>query len=412
MEWREQDSASAPGQIYKLKGVGATLRSGWVSLLTNVELSSCCLGSIHVCKNIINNKAKLDPGSFSRSQKLTFHNNPSRDVQLTMLDPVTGVGLASSIVTFIELAAKVGKRTWDFSQALGDLPPDLQSCKNIIDIVSRTAERLGNQLRIDRSRPSTASEADLELLFKTLTSAADEFGHVLSDLLGARSFVKALKTVFREGKIKKIRDQLDRDIISLLFVLQSGVGRPQDFRFVFDGLLRFSDSHSEVACDLKREFLQFHQDIESRMSSGFSELEREFRSSKDEILDKVEHLLSKQDSVAKYSHRELVLGQEDILASLSQLVRSISDARSERNDEAAQDMTERLTEHKDVTQVLVSLFKGHSQAQSAQIQQLVKSCSNWKICPHILRRVLLNTLSIESQLKVSPKTNIGASTSR
>jgi hypothetical protein len=268
-----------------------------------------------------------------------------------MLDPVTGVGLASSIVTFIELAAKVGKRTWDFSQALGDLPPDLQSCKNIIDIVSRTAERLGNQLRSDRSRPFTASEADLELLFKTLTSAADEFGHVLSDLLGARSFVKALKTVFREGKIKKIRDQLDRDIISLLFVLQSGVGRPQDFRFVFDGLLRFSDSHSEVACDLKREFLQFHQDIESRMSSGFSELEREFRSSKDEILDKVEHLLSKQDSVAKYSHRELVLGQEDILASLSQLVRSISDARSERNDEAAQDMTERLTEHNDVTQV-------------------------------------------------------------
>ena len=59
-----------------------------------------------------------------------------------MVDPITGIGLTSSILTVIEVGYKISKRTAEFSHLLGDLPPDLQSCKDLVDIIVRCAKRL------------------------------------------------------------------------------------------------------------------------------------------------------------------------------------------------------------------------------------------------------------------------------
>lgn len=165
-----------------------------------------------------------------------------------------------------------------------------------------------------------------------------------------------------------------------------------------------SDQHSEIARNIKREFLQFHQDIESRMSRGFLKLEDELQSSKDKILERVDRLLSQQDSFAKDSHHELLLGQQDVMTSLSRLSCNISDAHYERKDEVAQKMKELLNEHKNTTQILAHLFKGHSRAQSAQIQQLVSFCCRWMMSPYVCRHVLSKTLQIMLPLRKGPKT--------
>ena len=59
-----------------------------------------------------------------------------------MIDPFTGTGLTSSIITIVQVGYKISKRTAEFSRLLGDLPPDLQSCKDLVDILVRCAKRL------------------------------------------------------------------------------------------------------------------------------------------------------------------------------------------------------------------------------------------------------------------------------
>ena len=59
-----------------------------------------------------------------------------------MVDPITGIGLASSIITIVEVGYKITRRTVEFPRLVGDLPPDLQSCKDLVDIVVRTGKRL------------------------------------------------------------------------------------------------------------------------------------------------------------------------------------------------------------------------------------------------------------------------------
>jgi hypothetical protein len=171
-----------------------------------------------------------------------------------MVDPITGIGLASSILTFIELAAKVAKQSWDYSRQFGDLPPDFQLCKDMIAIVARAARRLETRLREDPPRPLTEAEDDLVHLFKTLTGAVDEFDGVISDLIGERPFVKAVKTVSRERKIRKIRDQLDRDIVALLFVLQSDGGNLSTARLASDGMTSFANT-AQIRCQRSQEGL-------------------------------------------------------------------------------------------------------------------------------------------------------------
>jgi t-SNARE complex subunit (syntaxin) len=112
------------------------------------------------------------------------------------------------------------------------------------------------------------------------------------------------------------------------------------------------------------------------MSVGFSELEQELKGTRDDVLGKVEQLLIQRDPILQKSHQQLLLGQEDISASLAHLSKDIQSVRSERKDILVERMTQLLKEHKDATQVLAYLFSGHSQAQSAQIQILVRYASN------------------------------------
>ena len=90
-----------------------------------------------------------------------------------MIDPA-GIGLASSIITFVKTGYDISKRTIEFSKLLGELPPDLQECSNLMEILVRAAKRLQAQLEAEGPRIGliTAMHVDLESLFDQCNQTA------------------------------------------------------------------------------------------------------------------------------------------------------------------------------------------------------------------------------------------------
>ena len=139
-----------------------------------------------------------------------------------MVDPITGIGLASSILTLAEAGYKISKRTFEFSRLLGELPPDLQDCSNLMDVLIRTAKRLQAQLEAEGAGigPITALHADLESLFEQCSQTASALLSFLGRLQNSNPLSKAIQVTRKEGEILKTRNKLDQYILALLFILE------------------------------------------------------------------------------------------------------------------------------------------------------------------------------------------------
>lgn len=141
-----------------------------------------------------------------------------------MVDPITGIGLASSIITIVEVGYKISKRTVKFSSLVGDLPPDLQSCKHLVDIIVRSGKRLQGKFPQDIGEdaiygPPTELQADLETLFDQCYETARSLFELLDSLDGPGALSKAIKLARKEGKIAQIWNRLDQHVLVILFVL-------------------------------------------------------------------------------------------------------------------------------------------------------------------------------------------------
>ena len=141
-----------------------------------------------------------------------------------MVDPITGVGLASSIINIVEIGYKITKRTAEFSRLLGDLPPDLQSCKDLVDIIVRTGKRLQGKMSLSIGDeavqgPPTEHQADLEILFNQCNETATSLFEILGVIEGPGALSKAIKLARKEGRIAKIQNRLDQHVLLILFVL-------------------------------------------------------------------------------------------------------------------------------------------------------------------------------------------------
>lgn len=140
-----------------------------------------------------------------------------------MVDPFTAAGLASSIIAFLTLAHEIGKRTCEFSRLAGELPADLQSAKDLVDIIARSSERLKLQVRELNNGvivgPQTEYEADLTSLFDQCAATSKLILAIFDELNSANSISKALISIRRQRKIENIRNELDRCIISIKYIL-------------------------------------------------------------------------------------------------------------------------------------------------------------------------------------------------
>ena len=140
-----------------------------------------------------------------------------------MIDPITGTGLASSIITILQVGYNISKRTAEFSRLLGDLPPDLQSCKDLVDILVRCAKRLQGErphVGVDAVYgPPTELQADLQVLFTQCYETATSLFELLGGFEGAQPLSRAIKLARREGRIAQIRNRLDQNVLAILFIL-------------------------------------------------------------------------------------------------------------------------------------------------------------------------------------------------
>lgn len=141
-----------------------------------------------------------------------------------MVDPITGVGLASSIITIVGVGYKITKRTAEYSRLLGDLPPDLQSCKDLVDVIVRTGKRLRGKMDLvigDEvvQGPPTELQANLEVLFDQCIETATFLFTMLGNLEGPGALLKAIRLARKEGSIARIRNRLDQHVLAILFVL-------------------------------------------------------------------------------------------------------------------------------------------------------------------------------------------------
>ena len=138
-----------------------------------------------------------------------------------MIDPA-GIGLASSIITLIKTGYDISKRTIEFSRLLGELPPDLQECRSLMDILVRAAKRLQAQLEAEDAGigPITAMHADLESLFNQCNQTASALLSFLDKLKGSNAFSKAIQKTRKESEILKTRNKLDQYILALLFIFE------------------------------------------------------------------------------------------------------------------------------------------------------------------------------------------------
>ncbi len=60
---------------------------------------------------------------------------------------MAAAGLASSIISFLQVADAVGNRTRQFATTVGEVLPDLKSAKELIDIIARSAENCNQEFQ-------------------------------------------------------------------------------------------------------------------------------------------------------------------------------------------------------------------------------------------------------------------------
>jgi len=138
-----------------------------------------------------------------------------------MADPITAAGLASSIITFITFAYQVSDRARQFSSLAGELPHDLQACGDLVAVVLRCSERYKARILNSHNHgPHTACESDLIVIFEQSTKTVQELLAILDDLNSSGSFRNAIKSVRKQGKLRKLQSELERQILNIIYVCQ------------------------------------------------------------------------------------------------------------------------------------------------------------------------------------------------
>lgn len=138
-----------------------------------------------------------------------------------MIEPAS-IGLASSIITLVKTGYDISKRTIEFSKLLGELPPDLQECSNLMEILVRAAKRLQAQLEAEDAGigPITAMHADLESLFNQCNQTASALLGFLDRLKSSNALPKAIQITRKGSEVLKTRNKLDQYILALLFIFE------------------------------------------------------------------------------------------------------------------------------------------------------------------------------------------------
>ena len=134
------------------------------------------------------------------------------------LEGLAVLSLASNIAQLVDFSIKIGELTNSFRRNCGQLPKDLQRVEDLVSDIVPIAERLQ-----DASQTSTdvlLQDQTLVSLLSRCISEAQDFKNLLNSFktsshTGWSSFMSALKTTRKTGKIDKIEKALESYKVAL-----------------------------------------------------------------------------------------------------------------------------------------------------------------------------------------------------
>lgn len=161
------------------------------------------------------------------------------------MDPLTAVGLASAIVTFVDIGTKIAKRMKELSEA-GDIPEVFRDIRTrlplILSVVVSTRQGFNNL--------SPEAEGAFEEVVRRCLDQVSQLDKILDKMTVSRGdsrlkkAVKAGISLVEEGRIQRIATAL-RDNVQLLIFLNvtpAEKGRPRAERTLSEALPSYNSA--------------------------------------------------------------------------------------------------------------------------------------------------------------------------
>jgi len=154
---------------------------------------------------------------------------------------LTAVGLASSIITFIDFSIEFGKLMRDVAQSHGKLPEELEECREYIEVIATWLQDIKRTLP---TSPSAEEEEDthLEAAAQRCTKTSSDLIALLESLCGSTTpdpntsivhktrrtlgrMKRAGKIMWKREQITELRDKLrdDRDNVHAHIANRTGM---------------------------------------------------------------------------------------------------------------------------------------------------------------------------------------------
>jgi len=121
--------------------------------------------------------------------------------------------------------------------------------------------------------------------------------------------------------------------------------------------------------------MEFHRNIEAKMSVGFETLSERLDGSRQRIIQEVRRLLSDHEEISSSTLNDLVSGQRDISQSINGISHLIANAREQEDDRLAERLQTLFSEQQQVAinmlRAALKDFEASTGSMAAQLQALV-----------------------------------------
>lgn len=196
------------------------------------------------------------------------------------MDPLTAVGLAGNIITFVDLSTKVlskAKQLYGSASGATSENDELESLtKNLKDLADRTRRKPSNMPRSSHFPPNIIRETVLDNLSQQCIQVADELLETLESVKVKgdgripKSAIQAVKMVWKQDNIDAIQRRLDR----ISKQLMDGMSMEQ-LEEINRRLREMAVENTRLEANRSKEINQLRQDFNSAIENLKSNVEEE-----------------------------------------------------------------------------------------------------------------------------------------
>lgn len=153
-----------------------------------------------------------------------------------MAESAALIGVASAAITFLEFSTRLCRVVRQIRKACGELPPEIQTCHQLIVLFGRMLARLQrfSQLKSGSHGPPTELDSDLDFVVAECRKSGEELLALLDKIKPkvrcygkSNTWIRDMQTTLRvarkEGKLRKLEQDLRGFKNDLCFILNERV---------------------------------------------------------------------------------------------------------------------------------------------------------------------------------------------